>query len=211
MRVFRRYKNPEQGFTFIELLVAMAMVSFIGGAIFVTFSQGVRIWQAAVRESAYDKEAFFLEELKSELRNAFLYGKSALNGKNQMLEFHTLVVRLSKGNKPLKVPAQIRYRFLSAQKLIQKEITFYEKMLNGKSTLYESRTALANISNFEIEYYQKSKKGSSASWVKQWASSCFPEAIKLTWDAEAARSSKETQVISIPARGECVEDEELVV
>ena len=207
MRGFRPHLNPKPGFTFIELLVAMVIVSFIGGAIFVTFSQGVRVWRAAVREGGYDKQEFFFEELKSELRNAFFYGKSSINGQNQMIEFYTLVPRISSKKKAIQIPAQIRYRFMPALKLIQKETTFYEKMLNPKSSLQDIKPVLTDIADFYMEYYWKPEKGSSASWVRQWRNTCFPEAVKVTLSNRTAENSKEIRIISIPTRGECIEDE----
>ena len=189
----------------------MTIVSFLGGAIFVTLAQGIRIWQAAVRESKQGNQEFFYEEIKSELRNSFLYGKSALNGQNQMLEFHALVSDLRE-KKPhahiLKVPAQIRYRYEPEKKLIQKEITFYEKMLNKRSTLYQTQTALEGVTGMSMEYYQQPKKALSASWVQKWSGTCFPEAVKITMNMESAPNLKETRIFSIPTAGECSEEED---
>ncbi len=189
----------------------MVIVSFIGGAIFVTFSQGVRIWHASVRESEKGKEEFFFEELKSELRNAFLYKKSALLGQSQMIEFYTLDSQLRGKGKHLKawkVPAQIRYRFDPQKKLIQKEVNYYEKMLNRKSKLSKSEATLQFVENMNIEYYQQPKTSSSASWVGKWADTCFPEAVKVTIETQSGLRAKVSRIISIPAIGECTEQEE---
>jgi|GEM_PF-1302833 len=201
--------RSRKGFSLIELLVAMTIVSFLGGAIFVTLAQGIRIWQAAVRESKQGVQEFFFEEIKSELRNSFFYGKSAFNGQNQMLEFHALVSDLrGKGSQThtLKVPAQIRYRFQPEKKLIQKEITFYEKMLNKRSALYKTKPALEGVATMSVEYYQRPKKATSASWVQKWSGTCFPEAVKITMSLEASPALKETRIFSIPTAGECSEE-----
>ncbi len=213
MPVYRMFQKPKSGFTLIELLVSMTIATFVGGAIFVTFTQGVRIWQAAVRESEKGREEFFFEELKSDLRNAFFYGKSALNGQSQMIEFHTLVPQMRGKNKNLKVwkvPAQIRYRFNPAKKSIEKEISFYEKMLNKKSEMHKTKIVLEAVKNVNIEYYRQPTKGSSASWVRRWADTCFPEAVKITVKSEAGPKMNEARIISIPAAGECVEQEDSV-
>jgi hypothetical protein len=189
----------------------MVIVSFIGGSIYVTFSQGLRIWQAAVRQSQQGKEELFFEKLDTELRNAFLYGKSALNGQSQMIEFHALVPQLRGKNKyqrVWKVPAQIRYRFDPRQKLIQKEINFYEKMLTQKSGVDKIETVLDAVTNVNMEYYRQSNKNSSASWTRRWTDTCFPEAIKMTVEAESGLKIKQTRIITIPATGECSDQEE---
>lgn len=189
----------------------MVIVSFLGAAIYVTFAQGIRIWQSAVKQSLKGQEEFFFEEIKSELRNSFLYKISALNGQSQMIEFNTLAKDLrgsKQGAKTLNVPARIRYRFNSDKKLIQKEITFYEKMLNSKSKLETSRIAIEGVTAFNIEYYQYPTKGASSSWLKQWRNTCFPEAIKLTTEWQSAPGLKDMRIISIPATGECVDEEE---
>ncbi len=191
----------------------MVIAVFVGGAIFVTFAQGIRIWQAAVRESQHGKEEFFFEELKSELRNAFLYKKSALNGQSQMFEFHTLAAQLrgkNKNQKIWKVPAQIRYRFDPSQKLIRKEVTFYEKMLTEKGGVDQTRVVLEAVTDVNIEYYRHPKKGSSASWVRHWSDTCFPEAVKITIETESGPKMKEVRIVSIPATGECTEEESAV-
>ena len=204
-------RRSRKGFSLIELLVAMVITSFLGGAIFVTLAQGIRIWQASVRVSKQGSQEFFFEELKSEIRNTFVFGKSALNGQGQMLEFYTLVPDIRGGKLAahvFKVPAQIRYRYQPDKKLIQKEITFYEKMLNKQSTLYKTKTALEGVTDIKMEYYRQPQKALSASWVQKWSGTCFPEAVKITMNMESAPNLNETRILSIPRTGECIEEED---
>lgn len=214
MRAYLPSRKSSSGFTLIELLVSMVITTLIGGAIFVTFSQGVRIWQASVRESSKGQEEFFFEGFRSELRNAFVYGKTALNGQSQVIEFYALQPDLrgkGKNLKVWKVPAQIRYRFDVSQKAIQKETTFYEKILYPKNDRYEKKRVLENVSDFNLEYYKPPQKEGAATWVRQWRETCFPEAIKLTVSFLSSPNSQESRVISFPALGECGESEDEAV
>jgi len=209
MPAFRMKLNKNRfGFTLVELLVSMVIVSFLGGAVFVTFSQGVKLWQSAVREGTQGEEAFFFESLRSELRNAFLYGKTALNGQADVLEFHTMLTRLGDGVSgvpPAQVPAWVRYRYLSSQKIIQKEILFYEKMLQHQNSAAEVKVALDQVSQMRFEFDAREKSSSASVWRSRWKDTCFPGTIKITMDARSGSAAKLIRMIGIPAQGECSE------
>ena len=103
------------------------------------------------------------------------------------------------------------HAIIQNKKAIQKEITFYEKMLHKKSDLYKTQTVLEAVTKLNIEYYRQSKRGSSADWVRQWVDTCFPEAIKITVEIETKPKTEEVRILPIPALGECVEQEDSVV
>lgn len=209
--------NPNKtagGFTLVELLVSMLIVSILGGAVFVTFAQGIRLWQATVNEGAQGEEEFFFENLRSELRNAFIYGKMALNGQPDLLEFHTLMLppRSAQTQEAArKIPAMVRYRYVPAQKAVQKEVTYYEKMLNSQSKAFEVKMVLEAVSELRFEYDGRRKQGSSSVWTSRWKDTCFPGAVKILMDSRSGGVTKEVRVISLPAEGECFESEDEAV
>ncbi len=198
------------GFTLIELLVSMLLVSILGGAVFVSFAQGVRVWQASVREGSRGEEEFFLERLRSELRNAFLYGKMALNGQPDVLEFHTWMRPEFKKNAPppRSVPAMVRYRFVPSQKQVQKEVVFYEKMLHGQGGANSAQVVLDRVEQMTFEYDSRVSTGGGSVWKSRWKDACFPGAVKLTMNSRSGYSGKETHVIALPSQGECSEIED---
>lgn len=211
MQVCLRCQNPKSGFTLVEILVSMVIVSFLCGAIYVTFAQGIRVWHAAVRKSENGKHEFFFEQFKSDLRNAYQNGKIALTGQGPMIEFYTQItdVRGVDGDQYAmrRMPARIRYRFDPNKKVIYKETDFYEKILNPKSKVASGKPALQNVTGVKFEYYRHPSKESAASWLKDWTSSCLPEAVKITIDSNTLLGLKSARIFSLPAVANCPEEE----
>lgn len=195
----------------MEMLVSMVILSFLGGVIYVTFSQGLKIWNAAVKENAPWKRELFFEEFKSELRNAYVGGDPGLEGRSDSFEFYTFGrERRGAEGKIREVPVKIRYVFDSAQKAVNKEKIPYEYVLNpGPAATRES--VLEGVSAWSVEYYQYPKKGKAAqaSWVNRWTEPCLPEAIKITLNSEHAAQAMTTRIFPLPASGLCNDQEKL--
>lgn len=192
----------------MEVLISMVIVSFLGGAVYVTFAQGIRVWQAAAKKSQNAQLELFFEQFKSELRNAYQDNGASLNGKNQMIEFVTIQPRMgikNSGTQALKVPARVRYRFDSVSKVIYKETDFYEKMLHSKSGAALVKPALADVTGLSFEYYRQPEKGTAASWLNKWTGNCFPEAVKISMDSHLVSRMKSVRILPLPAAAGCIE------
>lgn len=204
-----KQNNRFSGFTLVELLISMLIVSILGGAVFASFSQGIRIWQRAVQQSELGDEEFFFETIRSELRNAFVYDGIAFEGQSEKFDFYGLMSRqIGKASSSgySKVPAHIQYRFLPSEKSIQKEVTFYEKMLDGKREVSENKIVLDKVENVKFEYDKRQKERFGSVWMKSWKDSCFPGAIKATMQLTTGLSAAaEVRIINIPNEGECRE------
>lgn len=189
--------NPEiRGFTLIELLVSTVIVTFLGAAIFVTFAQGIRVWQAAVRESEKGQSELFLETFESELRNAFVYKNASVAGERDSIQFYTFMPLVRTNNKERKV-----------LKTIEKDITYYENILKEDKKAQITQTALEGITSMTFEYYQISSKESEAAWRRGWKSNCFPEAIKLVVERLDQTLPKMTKLFNMPSIGSCSSQE----
>lgn len=101
------------GFTLIEVMLAVMIVSVISVAIYTTFAQGINLWKRALSEQPDLDVELFLEKAAMDLRNAFPYGTQGFSGSEDSFEFYRIAPRdlaEAKGKKArADVPVRIRY------------------------------------------------------------------------------------------------------
>lgn len=209
MLVFRKLQKPEEGFTLLEIIVSLVIVAFLAGALYVTFSQGVRIWQAATRETKDTQLLFFFEELQTDLRHGLEEGAGNFSGDSHEVSFRALAKNsLESGSHIKKGPVRIHYQYDSRKREVRKKTFSYEEMLNHSKTAAVEGVVLSGAEDFKFQYYRHPLKGMSASWVEKWEETCLPEAVRITLTMEENSHQKITRVLALPASGMC-RDEKL--
>ena len=203
-------KNKNKGFTLIEMLVSILILSFLVGVIYATLSQGLRIWHKAVEDRPEWKLDIFFEKITTELQNVFAYVPPPLVGDSRSLQFYLLGQNSDSGaneTKPgLKMPVQLRYIFNPSARQVLVEKRDYAKLLSSDLKA-DSAPVLDKIKDFKIEYYAYDKKKGVSRWKNLWVENCFPQAVKVSVDFEAsnAASVKMMRVIRVPLASNCVE------
>lgn len=84
----------EEGFTLLEILIAITITGIIIGAVFIFLHQGLRIWENYGREEDYSQYIRVLDKnLKNDLKHIFYSEYTERNlfkGDNNGLEFYVL-------------------------------------------------------------------------------------------------------------------------
>ena len=60
-----------EGFTFVEMIVAIVITASLGIAVYTTFAQGVRLWTRTAKDRGEWKVDLWVEKMTEDLRNSF--------------------------------------------------------------------------------------------------------------------------------------------
>jgi prepilin-type N-terminal cleavage/methylation domain-containing protein len=188
-------KKYYKGFTLVELLIVTALISVISLAIYTTFSNGVKIWQRMDREVLEEDLDIFFERFTSDVRNAFGFTGIAFSGKEDSLEFPTLVNSLSLG---INTVGQVMYSYdHTAGRLKRKERDFSQVYSDGKGMITEQ---LKDIKSLEFQYYRYDEEEKEYLWGNEWSKEKVPLAVRLKLEFNGSGQGVEfTKTIFIPA------------
>ena len=177
-----------QGFTFIELIVAVTIFSIIAVSIYSVFRAGVRLWAGTnPLIQANQSTRYFFNTLSTDLKNSFPYNaasgaiqtfgsseenKPNFEGEEQKISFMTLVNVSTGAAMPHTEPARVVYSFDRSNGAVQRAVATKAEGLS------EDRAVAADILNdvdgkdFGFEYCYKvafSPTEYSYEWRDTWS------------------------------------------
>ena len=194
-----------RGFTFVEMIVVIMITAFLGAAVYTTFSQGVRLWTRASKDSGEWNVDLWGERLTEDLRNAFRDSKWALKGTQTELFFATSGIDASRAwVQP--VPIYLLYLFdPKTGEVISRKYAFEEALTAVKEPPKTFDTVLKKVISFRLEYYAYDDRAKDYRWVSQWNKDCFPETVKITIETQSMHHQKWVRMIQMPTGGACPE------
>ncbi len=80
------------GFTLIEILFVMAILSIVSLAVYSSFDSGIKIWQRLNKDAPAEDLNIFLEKISDDLRNSFKFTGIEFVGRDKSISFATLVL-----------------------------------------------------------------------------------------------------------------------
>jgi general secretion pathway protein J len=206
---------PARGFTLIEVLVALALMSLIGTILIESLRVGGHTWQHVTREAANIDEITRAQQfLRQRLGTIYppqpatdiTSSAESLVGESESLEFSSAAPGSSD-------EALLRYRLgLSSSDQGTVEIR-YRRERNGlaasEAATWSSEPLLAHASGLSIQFWEDSP-GSPGHWVGRWADTAkLPRLIRIDVEFAANDSRRwppfyvETRV---DTRANCVFD-----
>lgn len=151
-----------KGFTLVEVLLVVAMLSMISLAIYNAFSGGLKIWQR-VQDFEQDQDAaIFLDRLEDELHNAFPFSTIAFIGRPDRLTFPTVVKTLADesatGGKTAYVSqvGQVQYTYDPYEKILYRQDANYSQAV--RKEFAGRRAVLFPVTGVRFTYFTVSKK-----------------------------------------------------
>lgn len=201
-------RNKKKGFTLVEMIVALVIFAFLGGALYTTFGQGLKIWHHAVRERAEWKIDLFFEELTEGLRNFCRDRETSFVGSKHSVQFDALTPRLVReggetSERIMRLPVSRSYAFDEAQKVITGYRKSYPEILSPPKLKKDPAfPVVEGVSAFDLEYYYYDPDRETRTWTSQWKGACPPEAVKISIGDEEGR--RMTRYLNIPSSRGCV-------
>ncbi len=188
-----------QGFSLIEMIVALVITAFLSGAIYTTFSQGLRLWNRGSKDRSEWKTHLFLEKFKTELRNAFMDPKWSFQGNKNGLILATIDHEGASEDKP----AYLRYRYDPKSKKLDFQRNSLEEAFTAQPIKKPFRPVLENLQTFGLEYYAYDPGAKSYRWYSTWNRNCFPETVKVTIESDGGENQKMISMIDFPVGVAC--------
>ncbi|MEI7750946.1 MAG: prepilin-type N-terminal cleavage/methylation domain-containing protein [Candidatus Omnitrophota bacterium] len=191
--------GKRQGFSLIEMIVVLVITAILSGAIYTTFSQGLRLWSRGSKDRSEWRIHLFLEKFTAELRNSFMDPKWSFQGNKNALMLATVAHEGASQDKP----AYLRYRYDSKTKSLDFQQSSFEEAFSAKPGPGLFRPALEKVQGFELEYYAYDPSSKGYRWYPIWNRNCFPETVKVTIESEGGESQKMISMIDFPVGVAC--------
>lgn len=207
-------RRGSRGFSFLEILIAVVITSFLGAALYGTFSQGLRLWRWSLGISTETDRYIFFEKIQEDLRNALPFGFEGFEGSADRIRFFALrtgAVPSENGGGSDSVPVQVTYRFdPEGRRIMRREEPLTGVLLRGpEETLFQEeggteipeRILAEGVAGMEFTFFKEKTSKKSFFWSQRWEEPCPPEAvrIKLKYDDDL-REKYSSRVVSIPSR-----------
>ncbi|OGW79806.1 MAG: hypothetical protein A3G33_02855 [Omnitrophica bacterium RIFCSPLOWO2_12_FULL_44_17] len=207
-RRLKRQRNSEgarrspKGFSLIELLIAVSIISFLGVVIYSALSQGLKIWKRTTVEKPEINVELMLEKFASDLRNASNNSIGRFAGEEKAVRFLVLGTSLkspeNEGGIPM--PYQVRYEFDAGKGIFRKVQTDYRDLLYQTGEKAGIEVEKINLKDCRIRYYYYNAEENSAIWKSLWQEECLPRAVKIDMGYSTQYGVRTvTKTIAVPA------------
>lgn len=185
-------------------MLAVLIISAVGGALYTIFSNGIQVWhRATVSKPSYDINLFF-EQMETDLRNFRSSAAVPFKGQNYSFEFDAFSPssKFAALTTAHSLPARLRYDFQSTKRTASRIVTDYYGILNQQSKPSSERILLQGINRCSFQYFKRVNELQAPSWHSSWSDPCAPDAVKASVEYfEDGRMRVLTKIISVPAGG----------
>jgi len=189
-------KAPRAGFTLVEMLVVVAALGVIAGAVAACLAAGLRAWDAARAFSRSEARALVaMRLLEHDLQNAFCFRAVAFSGGIERVSFPVPAEdpgTLADGQ-PLRRIGAAAYRFDAARGSLRRKAWAYPAP--EPSDAGAERLA-AGLAGMRLQY----RGGTGAEWADEWVSATnLPSAVRIRLAvADAVAPVVMERVVSLP-------------
>lgn len=155
----------KQGFTFIELLITLALVTLIALAIFSLFDSGIRVLERVAPSLREEDIAIFLEKFSRDLQNSFIYKSIPFLGETGALIFPTLIRTVPEMGGEQGI-GRVSYFYDEASQSI-------ERRQENASEIFEEKPPppiplLTSIFSLRFQYYEWDPLERAYLWKEAW-------------------------------------------
>jgi len=192
------------GFTFIEMLIAVAVFSVVALALYSAFFAGVKVWKRSNQgQDEYQRVGFVLEDIDKELKNSvYMNGPSGdeddegsvydFKSGEDFIEFFTLSQALDEEGNPFRQLVKMRYSYDESQKVLLRAAADVKNGFSTEKTSGES--IIEGVEVFELRYaYLKEEEEEPYDWKKEWVheNRMIPRGVRIYLElASAAEKGK---------------------
>ncbi len=194
--------SKNHGFTLVELLVTLALMTFIFGVLFSMISGGLRVWQRLQCGVRQEHEVYLaLDQMRRGLQATRPFELIPFKGAYERIDFSTLLnVGDPDDEEAIFEPGQVSYYF------DRKRMTLCEsqKPFRGSKRNYRSevcKVLAQNVSKVNFSFSRYNANSKSISQVGSWSDKQPPVSVKIELeyhDPCSEKQSKKEFLVSIP-------------
>lgn len=156
-----------RGLTLIEILLVVSLVSLITLALYVSFANGLKVWERSRQLVLEEDMAIFLDKLSHDLRNTYTYSKVSAKGTSTRFVFPAIVHTMADPKMGLPEDAyidqmgQVEYYFDTTDKSIYRRQANYSQGLKEK--FQNSLRLASSIDKLDFQYHYLTDTGEKIS------------------------------------------------
>lgn len=197
-----REPRPQSGFTLVELLVTMSLVTTVLLVLFSILSGGVRVWERIVCGSVSEQEFSVASvQLRSGIRGYHPFSPIPFKGSSDEFSFAALLLQPDEDALELLYePGRRSFYFDRRQKQLCRAEQFYRGMRRADARGV-CRPVLEQVESVRFRYYAYDSKNKSFAWNSQWKSEDPPLAVQAEVQYEdrcRLEKTKKTILVPIP-------------
>ncbi len=187
-------RNNNFGFTLIEMLIVVSMLSVISLAVYSSFNSGVKVWKRINQRIPEEDLEIFFEGFSRDLRNTFKFTGLNLLGKEDKVEFPTLVHSPSLNKRTV---GKVVYFYNPQEELFNREQRDFVEIYMGEKGAV--RQSLENIKSLKFRYYFYDEEIKEYLWEDEWIEEELPLAVKIELEFyDGVETQKFTKTVNIP-------------
>jgi len=90
--MFRKFKyKDKKAFTFVEMLLASAMIGIVSIAVYNVLSNGLRVWEVVHQETPQIDINLFFSKMEIDLKNSVHFSGVTFIGSAENIEFPSII------------------------------------------------------------------------------------------------------------------------
>jgi hypothetical protein len=170
---FHSKKHKCLGLTFVEMLIATAMVGLVAVALYGMIANGLKIWQIFNQESDQIDSNLLFARIDMDLKNQVGFKGIDFEGSDQKFSLFCRANTPVAENKFSKGLGRVTYYYDPAENSFNRQYIDYEQMFSIEQPI--GRAMIDNISNVLISYYFYDEEKQAFLWTDVWPPESFVE------------------------------------
>lgn len=153
------------GFTFVEILLVMTLLSVIGLSMYATFTNGINFWLRINEKQAAEDIVVFFEKISHDLRNSFRYTGIDFRGRDDKVSFPIIGEFQGKRGKVEGI-GRVEYFFDAGSDSVKTRQSNYSQVYKDKTG--PERELVTDIESLSFRYYYYDPALKQYLWESSW-------------------------------------------
>ncbi len=189
VRELKRHRgNSLTGFTFVEMMVVLALFSILAICLYSSIAMGFKVWKRSASLNMVQRRAILnLERLSTELRRTANYSSIGFFGNGESVIFAN-IYRDRIFN--------ISYNYSRGDEAVYRSASTLQALLDSEEA--PARKLISDVENFSLSYYGYDKQKINLTFFESWnyTESGFPKAVKVSLTLKDGKIFE--KIIAIP-------------
>lgn len=187
-------RRSKGGVTLIELLIVTALLSVLAGAVYVTLSNGLKIWSRATQAAPEEDICIFFDKFALDLKNCIRSEAFLLTGETDRFRFPTIIYS---PRMRIRTVGEVSYTLDPAYRTLRREERDMSQIYYDDAG--EERQALTGVTKARFGYYAFSEEKQEFEWLPDWNKETLPLAVRIEVEIAYAGTRRTfTKTVTVP-------------